>query len=105
MLETRSELDNLDALAGCPLLQLHPERYQAFLQVLVRCPSWLFTLFPTDTTTAWGAVAANCTNPLACLQYPPQDAPIMLAAASGVEAFQQRLVAVLFDAEPQLRAW
>ena len=63
VLETRSELDNLDALAGCALLQLHPERYQAFLQVLVRCPSWLFTLFPTDATTAWGAVAANGTNP------------------------------------------
>lgn len=33
VLETRSELDNLDALAGCPLLQLHPDRYQPFLQV------------------------------------------------------------------------
>ena len=32
VLETRSELDNLDLVAGCPLLQLHPERYQAFLQ-------------------------------------------------------------------------
>jgi hypothetical protein len=65
VLECRSELDSLDTLAGCPLLQLHPGRYQTFLQ----------------------------------------DAPLMLAAATGVEAFQQRLVAALFGAEPQLRSW
>lgn len=32
VLEARSELDSLDALAACPLLQLHPDRYQPFLQ-------------------------------------------------------------------------
>lgn len=29
----------------------------------------------------------------------------MLTTATGVEAFQQRLVAALFGAEPQLLAW
>lgn len=33
VLEARSELDSLDALAACPLLQLHPARFQPFLQV------------------------------------------------------------------------
>lgn len=32
VLEARSELDSLEALAACPLLQLHPARFQPFLQ-------------------------------------------------------------------------
>lgn len=32
VLEARSELDSLDALASCPLLAAHPQRYHPFLQ-------------------------------------------------------------------------
>ena len=32
VLEARSELDSLEVLAACPMLQLHPGRYQAFLR-------------------------------------------------------------------------
>lgn len=49
---------------------------------------------------------ANMAAPLILLHTCPlQDAPHMLAAATGVEAFQQRLVAVLFGTEPQLRGF
>ncbi len=64
LIEARTELDALDSLAACPLLQRHPGRYQAFLA----------------------------------------EAPQLLSAGAGVEAFQRRLQQLLFPGERQLAA-
>lgn len=64
LIEARTELDSLDSLAACPLLQRHPGRYQAFLA----------------------------------------EAPQLLSAGTGVEAFQRRLQQLLFPGERQLAA-
>ncbi|KAL4425738.1 hypothetical protein ABPG75_009754 [Micractinium tetrahymenae] len=64
LIEARTELDALDSLAACPLLQRHPGRYQAFLA----------------------------------------EAPQLLSAGTGVEAFQRRLQQLLFPGERQLAA-